>query len=87
MSNRSQKPIYEPPTVRDISGSVTKGGAGPLGLCQSGSSPFEDTCKPGTNPTQSPLLCSPTGNDPAVGGCSGGTGPAQYCGVGSIASS
>jgi hypothetical protein len=87
MSKDFRLRVYEPPLVKDISGIVTKGQDGPMGLCMSGSNPFQDTCADGTDPTQDPGLCSPNGVDPSIGGCAGGTGPAQYCGTGSIASS
>lgn len=83
---KHDKPIYEPPIIKDLSAMTAAGGnISPLGTCTSGDSPFS-TCGAGYSYADA-SGCSPTGGSPSGSQCwpSGSSADAVCTGPGNYA--
>lgn len=90
MNKRDEKPKYEPPVARDLSGFTVKGnGVTPTGQCFTGTAlAYPDVCGDGYQPNVGECfpfgeavshLCSPTGLSPEQGQCTSGNIATEGC--------
>lgn len=83
MDSKKQKPMYEPPVLRDLSGiSAAGGGISPTGMCLDGSALTTEFCSGGGKPEGG--TCGPNGISPNFGYCQTGNEAVEGCTSGGI---
>lgn len=84
MDNKKQKPVYETPFFRDLSGISASGGdVGPEGMCVGGGNLTSEFCTPqGNSPAGG--SCEPFGVGPEYGYCTLGDSAVEGCNSGGI---
>jgi len=83
MDNKKQKPVYEPPFFRDLSGISASGGdVGPTGMCAPGGGLTSEFCTDGGAPAGG--VCNPLGLGPEYGYCTYGDSAVEGCTSGGI---